>query len=354
MKYIFSFFIIFFLFGCTQKEITLPHYPKTPLVKSEKKVLDDYDAVLALFLQNCQVRAGQKLYAELCKEAQHVSDAKKFFDENFTLYEVAPKQKRSLLTGYYEAALHGSLKQTKQYKYPIYSVPDDLVTVELSSIYPELKRYRLRGRIVGKKLVPYYSRAEEAKIKAEPLCYVDDKIERFFLEVQGSGRILLDDNTTMFVGYKDQNGHRYRSIGRYMIKKGYISKENVSLQTIEAFLKTHLDKQDEILNYNPSLVFFQQKDHGASGALGLELVAKRSVAVDPSKVPLGSMLFIEAPQIAFGRTVFAWDVGGAIKGEKRADLFLGYGEAAKKIAGELKSPLRMWIYLPKREDAKNR
>jgi membrane-bound lytic murein transglycosylase A len=257
-----------------------------------------------------------------------------------------------MLTGYYEPELHGSLTKSEVYKYPVYETPDDLVVVDLSSIYPELKKYRLRGKLEGSKLVPYDVREDVSKnglVNASVICYVDSKIDLFFLEVQGSGRIVLDDGESIYVGYDNQNGHKYKSIGKYLVAHNEIALKDISLQTIKAWFEQHPKRVDEVLNYNPSLVFFKKREHKARGALGLDLTPLRSVAVDRAFIPLGSMLYMDAQTQSFdaSRVVFAQDTGGAIKGALRADMFLGFGKEAGKIAGELKAPLNLWVLVPK-------
>lgn len=167
--------------------------------------------------------------------------------------------------------------------------------------------------------------------------------------MQGSGRALLDDGREMFVGYENQNGHKYKAIGKYLVKIGALRVEEVSLQSIRAWLEKHPSRIDEVLNYNESMVFFQKRNQGATGALGVALTPKRSVAIDRRYIPLGSMLYLDAAfkDRSLNRVVFAQDTGGAIKGSLRADLFLGTGEEALEIAGYLKSPLKLWILLPK-------
>jgi membrane-bound lytic murein transglycosylase A len=197
--------------------------------------------------------------------------------------------------------------------------------------------------------------SEKKKLDAEVLCYTDSKIDRFFLEIQGSGKVLLDNKMTMFVGFENQNGHKYRAIGKYLVSIGALRLEEVSLQSIRAWLDKNPSRVDEVLNYNESMVFFQQRTQGATGALGVELTPKRSVAIDRRFIPLGSMLYVDAKfkEKSLSKVVFAQDTGGAIKGALRADLFLGSGEEALEIAGYLKAPLQVWILLPKaRELAK--
>ncbi|MDY0116944.1 MAG: MltA domain-containing protein [Sulfurimonadaceae bacterium] len=331
--------------------------PKTPLLKVEFNTLpnwesEEFEKALASFVHSCKSSKTRALYANLCKEAVGVKNPKLFLQENFTPYKIESKENDGLLTGYYEPQLRGSKTKSEVYLHPVYEVPDDLITVDLSSVYPELKNYRLRGRVEGSKLIPYYTRAQSdtKEIDANIICYVDSKIEKFFLEIQGSGRVTLDTNETLYIGYANQNGHKYRAIGAYMVSIGALTKGEVSLQTIKKWLEENPHRIDEVLRYNDSLIYFEQRDKPASGSLGLELLAKRSVAVDNRYIPLGAMLYLSAPikDKNFATIVLAQDTGGAIKGAVRADLFMGYGAEAMEIAGELKSPLELWILLPKK------
>jgi membrane-bound lytic murein transglycosylase A len=301
-----------------------------------------------VFKTNCKTHKAQVLYGDLCVNTESIADAESFIKENFTLSSVGSE---GLLTGYYEPELKGSLKQTKKYKYPIYNTPDDLILVKLGSVYKNLNNYRLRGRLESNVLVPYYTREELGKrdINASVICYTDSKIDLFFLEVQGSGRVRLENGKNIFIGYDNQNGHPYKSIGKYLISLGEISQADISLQSIRTWFVRNPNRVDEILNYNPSKVFFKQRKQGATGALGVELTPLRSIAIDKRRIPLGSMLLLQAhdENINYKRIVFAQDTGGAIKGEVRADMFLGFGKSAGKIAGRLKAPLKLWLYKPK-------
>ena len=349
------------ILGCSkQAETPLPKLPYTyvvPAAFSELSALqkNNFQNVLDNFINNCRSTKAQKIYGSLCQEAKKSSNAKEFLLNNFEVYRVYKKNgaKEGLLTGYYEPELQGSLTKSSVYKYPLYSTPKDLVSVDLSAIYPELKHYRLRGRLEGNKVVPYDSRAEikRSDINSSVICYCKSKIDRFFLEVQGSGKVVLDNNKTIYVGYANQNGYKYSSIGKYLINHGDISAKNISLQSIKAWLEAHPKKVDTVLNQNRAMVFFAKRNQGATGALGLELRAKSSVAVDSQYIPLGSMLYLSSKfkNRKIDKFVFAQDVGGAIKGPLRADYFLGSGEEAMQIAGKLKAPLKMWIILPKEE-----
>jgi len=357
MKLLLFILTLFIFLGCSKTpQILSSKIPHTYLLKKDFASLpdwqnEDYNKALNSFKNSCKTKKTKKLYLKLCKKAFKTKNIKLFFENNFTPFELKSKSMKTtgLLTGYYEAQLHGSLKKTKINKYPIYKTPNDLITVSLSSIYPKLKHYRLRGRIVGDKLIPYYSRSQKEKINADIICYVNSEIDLFFLEIQGSGRVLLDNDKTIFISYDNQNGHRYRAIGKYLINIGAIKRENISLQTIRLWLKKHPSRVDEVLNYNKSLVFFNKSYQPATGSLGIKLTPNRSVAVDRKYIPLGSMLYIDAKVdgAKFDKIVMAQDTGGAIKGAIRADLFVGYGNKASQIAGKLKSSLKLWILLPK-------
>ena len=360
MKLTLSFLFIFiFFFGCSKKEkILFDALPHTYLIQSDFHSLpgfseENYAEVLENFRNNCTTSKAKKLYGSLCEEANGVSSAKEFLENSFTPFVITKDngEKEGLLTGYYEAKLFASLTPSEEYKYPIYKTPKDLISVELSSIYPELKHYRLRGRIEGNKLVPYDTREESKtkKIDADIICYCNSKVDKFFLEIQGSGRVKLEDNSTLFIGYDNQNGHKYRAIGRYLVKIKAMKLEDVSLQSIRAWLDTHPSRVDEVLNYNHSMVYFKQREQGATGALGVQLTPQRSIAVDRKYIPLGSMVYLHSNIVKknINKFVFAQDTGGAIKGAVRADLFVGSGKEALEIAGKLKSKLQLWILLPK-------
>ncbi|MDD3462770.1 MAG: murein transglycosylase A [Sulfurospirillaceae bacterium] len=356
---IFLVFATIFFVGCAPKpSVVLTNYQDTLMTKQSEKLFfmgqkEDFDELLHLFRHNCTASQAQKIYPKECEKSLHVKDSKAFFINNFELYKIEPNQQRSLLTGYYVPLLQGSLVKSERFKYPVYAKPNDLLSVELGLLYPELKSKRVRGRVDGNKVVPYYSREEIAKqkINSEILCYVDDKIDLFFMEVQGSGRVALDNGDTLYIGYADVNGHSYKSLGKEMINRGiFSSKSEVSLQSIKHYLKQNPSKADELLNTNPSYVFFRKMTQKATGSLGLVLTPERSVAVDKSFIPLGSLLVVKSQSDEYNvdKFVFAQDTGGAIKGPNRADMFMGYGTRAESIAGELKSPLEIWIMLPKK------
>jgi membrane-bound lytic murein transglycosylase A len=348
--------IIIFLTSCENHEnIKFSNMPKTNLEKVDLSLLDkvDYAKAKDAFLNSCRTKQTQKIYKNLCQKAKKTTDFEKFIKQELDIFKIKDKDNNDigLLTGYYEASLNGSILKTKKFKYPIYETPNDLVVIKLGSFYSKFKNHILRGRLINGAVVPYYTRKEiNSKIlDAKVICFTDSRIDLFFLGIQGSGRVKLQNEETINIGYANQNGHRYRSIGKYLINKNHISKKNISLQTIKRFLKYNPDKINEVLNYNKSKVFFKKTKTSASGSLGIELMTMSSIAVDKSFIPLGSMLYLESNigNKSIKTIVMAQDTGGAIKGVIRADMFLGYGDEALELAGRLKSKLKLWIFMPK-------
>jgi membrane-bound lytic murein transglycosylase A len=239
-------------------------------------------------------------------------------------------------------------------------VPADLVVVDLAASYPQLKGLRLRGRLDGRRLVPYPTRREireSGHLAGKEIVWVSDPVDAFFLQVQGSGRVwMAESGETIRVAYADQNGHPYRSIGRYLVDMGEMKLEEASAQRIRKWLAENPALFNEVLDANPSYVFFQEEklenpETGPKGALGVPLTGGRSVAVDPQHIPLGFPLFIDTTEpnsdIPLQRMVMAQDTGGAIRGALRLDYFWGFGSEAGELAGKMKQPVRIWILLPK-------
>jgi membrane-bound lytic murein transglycosylase A len=256
--------------------------------------------------------------------------------------------------------LHGARKRGGPYQTPLHRVPDDILTIEEASVYPELKGLQLRGRQVGNKIVPYPSRAElmrSSALAGKEILWVDDAIEAFFLQVQGSGRVqLADTKETVRVAYADQNGQPYKSIGRYLIDKGELTLDQASMQGIKAWVAANPARQQELLNANPRYVFFKEEKIadakvGPKGALGVPLTPQRSIAIDPQFIPLGAPVFLATTQpnssTSLQRLMLAQDTGSAIKNAVRADYFWGFGAQAGDKAGKMKQRGAMWVLLPK-------
>ncbi|MCZ2175766.1 MAG: MltA domain-containing protein [Burkholderiales bacterium] len=314
-------------------------------------------------LESCGALAKQPAWREACEAARALpaenAALRAFFETRFRPWRVVnpDESTEGLVTGYYEPLLRGSRERSKSFSHAIYGVPDDLLVVDLGELYPELKNFRLRGRLDGRRVVPYWPRAEltpqAPALAGKALLWVADPIELFFLQVQGSGRVELPDGRRVRVGYADQNGHPYQSIGRWLVDKGELKLEDASMQGIQAWARANPKRLNELLNVNPSFVFFRElPDNGGGppGALGVPLTPGRSIAVDPRTVPLGAPVFLATTQPASGqpmqRLVLAQDTGGAIKGAVRADFFWGFGAEAGAQAGRMRQKGEMWVLLP--------
>lgn len=328
---------------------------------------DDLSQAWPAFLTSCDALGRKTEWKESCRAAREVDagDAiavRIFFETFFMPYKVfnPDGSDSGLVTGYYEPLLHGARKRGGPYQVPLYHAPEDMLTIDLTSVYPELKGMRLRGHVVGNKVVPWPSRAEMAQstlLAGKELLWVDDPIAAFFLQVQGSGRVqLTDTGETVRVAYADQNGHPYKSIGRYLVDKGELALDQASAQGIKAWVSAHPARLQELLNANPSYVFFKEEKltdpgKGPKGALGVPLTPKRSIAVDPQFVPLGAPVFLATTQpdsdVTLQQLMLAQDTGGAIKNAVRADFFWGFGSEAAEKAGRMKQRGMMWVLLPK-------
>jgi len=291
--------------------------------------------------------------------AQDESAARRFFETEFAAFSiVAPDGTvEGLITGYYEPVLTGSRTRGAMHRYPVYGVPDDLVVVELAGQYPDLRGMRLRGRLEGRRLLPYWSRAEidggRPEFTAPVLAWLADPVELFFLQIQGSGQIRLDSGERMRVGYADQNGHPYRSLGRHLVARGELKLEQASMQGIKAWALANPARLQEALNVNASYVFFREiaPEGDPVGALGVPLTPGYSIAVDPRFVPLGAPVFLGTTYPLstrpLERLMLAHDTGGAIRGAVRADFFWGSGDDAGTQAGRMRQQGRLWLLWPR-------
>ncbi|SOD39893.1 murein transglycosylase A [Nitrosovibrio sp. Nv4] len=327
---------------------------------SEGDVLPALDA----FLRSCSVLKNQPLWQETCIQAdsmrgQTAASLRQFFESHFVPHQVLNSDGSGdgLITGYYEPLLKGSRTQSRRYRYPLYTTPDELLVVDLSEVYPELKNMRLRGRLQGRKVVPYYSRSDIAsnpsRLQGKELLWVDDEVELFFLQIQGSGRVELENGEIVRVGYAEQNGHPYKSIGKLLVERGELPLEKASMQGIKAWGQRNPQKLGELLRQNSSFVFFLELPAavpGPLGSLGVPLTAGRSLAVDPRAVPQGAPVFLATTwpntDKQLYRLMVAQDAGGAIKGNVRADFFWGFGREAADQAGKMRQTGKMWVLMP--------
>ncbi len=355
---------------------------------------DDHGAALAAFLKSCDrwqhVPAERPLASSLPRFGTHgdwqpVCDAaralpaagdhaRRFFESQFDLFMAANHQQaEGLFTGYYEPELRGARQQTETFSIPLYQRPDDLISVDLGEFRADLRGRRVAGRIDGTRLRPYASRAEIERAPStahEPLVWVDSAVDAFFLHIQGSGRVVLDDGGVMRVGYAAQNGHPYTAIGRVLVDQGHMALEEVTMQSIRQWLDTNPAQADQVMNHNSSYVYFRELDVddpslGPIGAQSVPLTPGRSLAVDRKHWALGVPVWMEtswpvdppAEEAAdqagdvqgapLRRLMVAQDTGGAIRGPIRGDVFLGFGHQAGEVAGRMKQAGGLALLLPK-------
>ena len=287
-----------------------------------------------------------------------------FFESEFVPYWVAEGERdEGLFTGYFEPELRGSTVRQGEYQTPLYGVPSDLVSVDLGRFREQLSGQRIAGRVEDGRLVPYDTRAEIARDgleQAEELLYVDDPIDAFFLQIQGSGRVQLEDGSVVRASYAGQNGHPYTAIGAVLIAREEMTREEVSMQSIREWLSANPGQARELLDANASYVFFTieplaDPELGARGTQGVPLTAGASLAVDASKHPLGVPVWVEttAPvsdegEAEFRRLLIAQDTGGAIRGAVRGDVYWGVGDGAGEIAGRMRGFGKMAVLVPLR------
>jgi peptidoglycan lytic transglycosylase A len=315
---------------------------------------------LRAFLNGCSKANSQRRACEVAKglPAGDEQAARSFFETQFVPYALISTTSGELgmVTGYYEPIIDGSRAPSAQFRFPIYGVPQDLVVVDLGNVVPETRGLRLRGRLDGRRLVPYYTRGEiDARGDAFPapiIAWGGDPVELFFLQIQGSGQVQLETGERIRIGYADQNGHPYRSLGRYLVERGEMLLEQASMQGIKAWAQANPQKLHDALGQNPSYVFFRElpTPEGPIGALNVPLQAGYSLAVDRRFVPLGAPVYLATTmplsEEPLERLMAAQDVGGAIRGVVRADFYWGTGPDAGAQAGRMRQPGRMWLLWP--------
>lgn len=291
---------------------------------------------------------------------------RKYISSNYLVYRSVGSGNlgQVLFTGYYEPFLEGSLEKSTEYRFPIYARPSDLTTIDLSLFLPEFKGKKIVGRHTDQTVVPYYDRKDiEYKGilegKAVEIAWLKDQVDLFFLQIQGSGKICLDNNEIIHVHYHATNGRPYRSIGKMLIDNGKIPREEMSMQKIRAYLHDHPEEAETVLNYNPSYVFFKIEQDGPIGSLGVKLTPGRSVALDRRLFPLAGLAFVETkkPLINSDEKIHSWtdfarfmlnqDTGGAIKGPGRADMFWGDGIYAEIVAGHMQHHGKLYFLVLK-------
>ena len=324
---------------------------------------DDHAAAFAALLKSCRKKSAADQPA--CKEALRLGEsvdrdaARRFFETNYIPHRIEGVP-TGLVTGYYEPEVNGSRERSGKFQVPVYRRPDDMVQTK-----PDLLRalYNDRQSVMrkdGDQLVPYYTRAEIERGalagRGLELLYLDDPVELFFMQVQGSGRVRLTDGSWVRLGYAAKNGHSYTSIGKVLLERG--EKGPLTMDGLKSWLRADPARGRALMYENKSYIFFReltqaQADAGPVGAQGVPLTPGRSLAVDTFYHGLGTPVFVTAPDLAVGgvpfrRLMIAQDVGSAIKGPQRGDIYFGTGEEAGDMAGTTKEAASFYILLPNR------
>ncbi|WP_103102968.1 murein transglycosylase A [Pseudomonas sp. LFM046] len=352
--------------GC-DKEPAKPIQPKvetyTRATWEELPATNDADLLAGFnaWRSACARLARDPIWAAPCGSAGQVPEdptaVRAWLKAQLDVYSLrnAHNSPQGLITGYYEPVYAGSLRRTKETEVPVYGTPEDMIIVALDSLYPELKGKRLRGRLEGRVLKPYDDAAtiRANGVKAPVLAWLSDPMDLQFLQIQGSGRIQLENGRQLRIGYADQNGHPYRPVGRWLVEQGLLKQEDVSMSSIRDWARANPQRVQELLATNPSYVFFglnPDSNEGPRGSLNVPLTAGYSVAIDRKVIPLGSLLWLSTTRpdgSPVTRPVAAQDTGGAIAGEVRADLFWGTGAEAGELAGNMKQAGQLWMLWPK-------
>jgi len=340
---------------------------------------DDHSAAFKAFQRSCRVILANRspapkkssiLLKPVCKKALSIGanissqDARSFFEAHFTAHKVTSPKSTGLLTGYYEPVLHGSRTPDKRFNIPILRRPKDLVNLVGETLRASTGKKLTHARKSSKGLVPYFTRAEiergALKSQGLELVYLDDPVDAFFLHVQGSGRIKLRDGKMIRIGYDGKNGYRYKSIGGVLVDSGEVSWDNLTLQSLRKWLEVDRKRAQQIMWQNRSYIFFREhknlKLSGPVGAIDAPLSDGRSLAVDGSYHTLGVPIFVSSPSLRHGggtrdgqglqRLMIAQDVGSAIKGSVRGDIYFGSGKKAGALAGRTKHRGSFAVLLP--------
>jgi len=391
---LFFFFFSLIFAGCGIFKKRPPEIKKTALIRIDSSRYPDFfDDIDYDGLENCilqsisylnripptvEFRFGQDIFntPHMIRSLDHFlnfirtkplkDELIRYINNNYLVYTSLGSDNRGkvLFTGYYEPVIEGRRKNDPEYSFPIYARPDDLTTINLSLFSPKFKGETIIGRYTNQSVVPYYNRKEieydgRLEGKAEEIAWVKDRIDLFFLQIQGSGKIYLDNGEIINVHYHATNGQPYRSIGKLLVDEGKISREEISMQKIRDYLRCHPEEIETVLNYNPSYVFFKIEQDGPIGYLEVKLTPERSIALDRRLFPPAGLAFIETKKplingdgtihqwMEFSRFVLNQDTGGAIRGPGRADLFWGNGEYAEIAAGHMQEFGKLYFLILK-------
>lgn len=309
---------------------------------------------------------SMETFLYLLDEAEDMEELADLVRQRFNVYQSVGLDSRGtvLYTGYYEPILEGSLVPNEKYRWPLYQRPDDLMEIDLEFFHPRFKGERIVARYDGSRVVPYFNREEidgngMLSGRGLEIAWLADAIDVFFLQIQGSGQIILEDGARIRVNYSASNGRPYRSIGGLLIEQGIITREEMNIPRLKEYLRENPGQREEILNYNESYVFFRVVEEGPLGNIEVPLTTGRSIATDSRLFPKGALVYISAekPIIDNSRAIVGWvpfsrfalnqDTGGAIRGPGRVDLFWGSGEAAGIPAGHMKTEGKLYFLVEK-------
>ncbi|HCY88385.1 MAG TPA: murein transglycosylase [Desulfobacteraceae bacterium] len=327
---------------------SLLYFGRVPKTRSYTYGKDRYDAA--------HMTRSLETFLNFLQKAPNASELNRFVRDRYIVYKSVGNTNREVLfTGYFEPTYRGSREPGPDFPYPVYSIPEDLLQIDLSQFskkYEGHKRLMARLDEKRKRVVPYYSRKEinhtpDFHDRATPVVWLADRVDRFFLEIQGSGRVALTDGSVMRVHYAGTNGNAYYSVGKYLIAQNEVPREEMSMQAIRTWLLANPHRMDEVLHTNDSFVFFKEGQGGPFGNIGVAVTPLRSIATDIKVFPRGGLAFVETalpapdtrqPKSEWERVslfVLNQDTGGAITGPARVDLFCGNGEWAAYTAGHM-------------------
>jgi len=339
---------------------SLVYFNRVPATRTYTYGKDRYDA--AHMIRSLEV------FREFLKTRPGPGSLNAFIRSRFLVYKSVGRQRGEVMyTGYFEPTYRGSLSSSPEFAWPVYGYPEDMLQIDLSKFsdkYKGDKRLMARVDMGVRRVLPYYDREAINRMpdfsdRAAPVVWLASRVDRFFLEVQGSGRVALDNGEVVRVHYAGTNGNRYRSIGKYLIDIGAVPRENMSMQAIREWLEANPDRMDEVLHYNESFVFFKPGEGGPFGNIGVAVTPLRSIATDIKAFPRGALCFAEAALPApetrqpkedwEGSSLFVLnqDTGGAIKGPGRVDLFCGNGDWAAFTAGHMTAEGALYLLVLK-------
>ncbi len=371
-KYLIVTLIFILLAGCSQEQKTADDVSLKPVSFKELSSFENDDMLTAYvafqkgcakiatqkgeFLGSAKIKVNRADYLAACKKAENILPAhfKDFIKQNFTPYRVIYQgEAQGKFTAYYESEINASYTPDEVYKYPVYGRPYDMIELDLSYFDSSLPNKKIVGRIIDNKLVPYYTRAEinQNGVNAPVILWADSYVDIYIMQIQGSAVAHMADGSKIRIAFAESNGRPFKGIGSILLSKGLIEAGQASMGKIKKWLKENTHLAVANMDENQRYIFHQLGDpQGPIGALGVPLTAGRSLAVDKSFVPLGSLLWLETSfpnSMPLNKLVLAQDIGGAIKGAVRGDYFWGSGgDDILEEAGKMNSQGQYFILIP--------